>query len=207
MYLSICTRPDIAYAVSNLAKFTSKPTNAHWTALKRVLRYLKGTVDYGIQYTRGESGECIGYSDADWAGDINDRRSTSGYLFMISGGAVTWRSKKQGCVALSTAEAEYMALASTAQESVWLRMLTAQLGSSSEGPTVIYEDNQSAMAMCKNPQFHGRSKHIDIKHHYIREQVASNHIKLVYCPSNEMIADMFTKELACEQFCALRSKA
>lgn len=205
MYLSVCTRPDIAYAVCNLAKHTSKPTSVHWTALKRVLRYLQGTVDYGILYQ--DSGECIGFSDADWAGDISDRKSTSGYLFMISGGAVTWRSKKQACVALSTAEAEYIALSSAAQESVWLRRLTTELGSPPQGPTIVFEDNQSAMAMCRNPQFHGRSKHIDIKHHFVREQVASNNIELVYCPTKEMTADMFTKGLAREQFCALRSKA
>ena len=100
-----------------------------------------------------------------------------------------------------------MALSSAAQESIWLRMLTAELGSPPEGPTVIFEDNQSAIAMCKNPQFHGRSKHIDIKHHYIREQVAGNNIKLICCPTKEMAADMFTKGLTREQFCTLRSKA
>ena len=115
MYLS---RPDITYSVSNLARFSSQPNNQHWTALKCVLRYLKGTVHYGITYTRESSKECIGYSDADWAGDLDNRKSTSGYIFKVSGGAVTWRSKKQSCVALSTAEAEYMALSSAAQEAI-----------------------------------------------------------------------------------------
>ena len=123
MYLTVSTRLDIAYAVGNLAKFSSKPSTKHWTALKRVLLYLKGTIKLGILYSQKSSGECVGYSDADWAGDINDRKSTSGYIFQISGAAVTWRSKKQGCLALSTAEAEYVALSSAAQESVWLSWL------------------------------------------------------------------------------------
>ena len=151
MYLMVSTRPDIAYAVGNLAKFSSKLSTKHWTALKRVLRYLKGTIELGILYSQKSSGECVGYSDADWAGDINDRKSTSGYIFQISGAAVTWRSKKQGCVALSTAEAEYVALSSAAQESVWLRRLTSELGSPPQAATTIYEDIQSAIAMTKNP--------------------------------------------------------
>ena len=116
MYLSVSTRPDISFAVGNLARQSSHPTSTHWKALKRVLRYLKGTVNYGIKYTKSDQKECMGYSDADWAGDVNDRKSTSGYLFMMNGGAVTWKSKKQSCVALSTAEAEYVALSSAAQD-------------------------------------------------------------------------------------------
>ena len=207
MYLTVSTRPDIAYAVANLAKFSSKPTKEHWTALKRVLRYLKGTVNFGIFYSQNDTEECVGFSDADWAGDVNDRKSTSGYLFQMSGAAVTWRSKKQACVAQSTAEAEYIALSSTAQESIWLRRLTSELGSSPKKPTTIFEDNQSAIAMTKNPQFHGRSKHIDIKYHFIREQVNSGNVTLKYCPTSEMIADMLTKGLSREQYCKLRKKA
>jgi hypothetical protein len=207
MYLSMSTRPDITYAVGNLARFSSKPTKTHWTALKRVLRYLKGTMKHGILYSQNESAVCVGFSDADWAGDINDRKSTSGYLFQMSGGAVTWKSQKQSCVALSTAEAEYIALSSATQESVWLRNLTSELGSPAETPTTIYEDNQSAIAMTKNPQFHGRAKHIDIKYHFIRENVNNGIIKLEYCPTEEMTADIFTKGLSREQFCKLRDKA
>jgi transposase InsO family protein len=207
MYLSVSTRPDIAYAVGTLARFSSKPTKEHWTALKRVLRYLKGTTKHGILYSQKNSGECVGYSDADWAGDINDRKSTSGYVFQIGGAPVTWRSKKQACVALSTAEAEYIALSSAAQESIWLRRLTSELGSPPETATTIYEDNQSAIAMTKNPQFHGRAKHIDIKYHFIREHVNSGNITLKYCPTDEMTADILTKPLSTEQFCKLRKKA
>ena len=196
MYLSICTRPNIAYAVSYLARFSSKPNKSHWTAAKRVLRYLKGTADHGIVFTKSESDECVGFSDADWAGDQQDRKSTSGYLFQLAGGPVSWKSQRQGCVALSTAEAEYMALSFAAQETVWLRKLLTEFGCELSGPTIlIMEDNQSAIAMANNPQFHGRAKHIDIRHHFIRERVSHGDIRLNYCPTGDMIADMLTKGL------------
>ena len=192
MYFSLSTQPYITYAVSVLAKFSSKPTNQHWTALKRVMRYLKGTVNFGILYSRNFS---IGYSDADWAGNLDDRRSTSGYLFKISGGAISWRSKKQQCVILSTAEAEYLALANAAQEAVWLRRLSTDLQNTQESPTKMYEDNQPAIAMSKNPQIHGRYKHINIKY-FIRELIDNKTITLKYCQTNDMIADIFTKGLS-----------
>ena len=147
-------------------------------AVKRILRYLKGTPNHGLLYSKEGSKDCVGYSDADWAGDVEDRKSTSGYLFQISGAAVSWRSKKQTCVALSTAEAEYMALASAAQEAIWMRQLTSDLKSESTEATVIFEDNQSAICMAQNPQFHGRAKHIGIKNHFIREQVYSGTVEL-----------------------------
>ena len=207
MYLATCTRPDIAYSVGVLARFSSKPNQSHWTAAKRVLRYLKGTSNLGIVF-KGDSpdGPAV-FSDADWAGDAGDRKSTSGYMFCIAGGPVSWRSKKQSTVALSTAEAEYVALSSAAQECVWMRRLNSDLGNSREEPTTIMEDNQSCIAMAKNPQQHGRSKHIDIKYHFVRELVENKTIKLKYCPTKEMIADFLTKGLNREQFCYLRKKA
>ena len=114
---------------------------------------------------------------------------------------MSWRSKKQNTVALSSAEAEYVALSSAAQESLWMRRLNSELGNPPEGPTIILEDNQSAIAMAKNPQFHGRAKHIDIRHHFIREQVSDGIIELKYCPTQEMVADMLTKGLAQQRFC------
>ena len=207
MYLVVSTRPDIAFAVNNLARFSSNPQKEHWTALKRILRYLKGTTNIGILYKQDGSDKCIGYSDADWAGDTSDRKSTSGYIFMLSGGPISWSSKKQKCVALSTAEAEYVALSGAAQECLWLRQLEAELGCPPEGPTLIFEDNQSAIAMAKNPQFHGRAKHIDIRYHFIREQVASGTIKIEYCATKDMAADIMTKGLTREQHCKLREKA
>ena len=157
LYLSCWTRPDITFAVSNAARLCSKPTKQHWTAGKHIMRYLRGTKNYGLLYTRDGKNDVEGYSDADWAGDVNDRKSTSGYLFTIGGGVVSWRSKKQTSVALSTAEAEYMALASAAQEAIWIRQLNLELNHPPSHATVIHEDNQSAIAIAKNPQFHGRA--------------------------------------------------
>ena len=150
LYLSSWTRPDITYAVSSVARFCLKPSKQHWIAVKRIMRYLRGTQNYGLLYSKDGSKDILGYLDADWAGDVNDRKSTSGYLFHISGAAVSWRSKKQTCVALSTAEAEYMALASAAQEAMWMRQLMTDLKNRPTRATVIYEDNQSAICMANN---------------------------------------------------------
>ena len=125
---------------------------------------------------------------------LGDRKSTSRYLFLIAGGPVSWRSKKQDSVALSTAEAEYVALSSAAQKCVWTRRLNCDLRNPPKGPTVILEDNQSSIVMAKNPQFHGRAKHIDIKCHFIREQVSNGTIDLKYCPKQDMVADMLPVE-------------
>ena len=114
MYLAVSTRPDIAFSVNNLARFNLNPQKEHWTALKRILRYLKGTTNIGILYKHDGSDKCVGYNDADWAGDPSDRKSTSGYIFMFSDGLISWSSKKQKCVALSTAETEYVALSGAA---------------------------------------------------------------------------------------------
>ena len=130
------------------------------------MRYLTGTINLGLLYTiksHEDSAKCVGYSDAEWAGGLSDRKSTSGYVFQMSGAAITWRSKKQSCVAISTAEAKYMALACAAQEAVWLQQLISDLKNKPAEAIMINEDNQSAIAMSKNPQFHGRAKHVDIK--------------------------------------------
>ena len=201
LYVSTRTRPDISYAVGSCARFSADPTKSHWAAVKRIMRYLKGTINVGILYNLKDQKDLIGYSDADWAGDINDRKSTSGYVFQISGGAVSWRSKKQSCVALSTAEAEYMALASATQEAMWMKQLIADLHTNIlKKPVRIYEDNQSAICITKNHQYHGRSKHIDIKFHFTRDQVSSGNVEVVYCKSEEMVADMLTKPLCGPQF-------
>ena len=204
LYLSTRTRPDIAYAVSNVAKFCSQPTKQHWTAVKRILRYLRSTPNYGLLYDGHGLRECVGYSDADWAGDVNDYKSTSGYVFQMGGTAVSWRSRKQSCVALSTAEAEYMALAIVTQEAIWIRRLSTDLNSIPTKPTVLYEDNQSSISMAKNPKFHGRCKHIGIKYHFVREQVKAKTIELKYCRTEDMVADILTKGLSVEKFAKFR---
>jgi hypothetical protein len=192
MYLSVCTRPDITAAVQTLARFMSNPGWAHWCAAKRVLRYLKGTVERGLCF--GGRGGLKGYCDADWGGDVDSYRSTTGYVFLLNGAAVSWRSRLQRTVALSTAEAEYMALCEAAQEATFLTQLLTDLGE--KVPTVeILEDNQAAMVISKNEVFHPRTKHIGIKYHYTRECVSGGTIKLVYCATAEMVADALTKPL------------
>ena len=143
--------------MSTVAKYTAKPTEQHWKAVKHILRYIAGTINYGLQFSRNGSTDCTGFSDADWAGDIDDRKSTSGYLFKVGGAPISWKSRKQSCVALSTAEAEYMSLSLAAQEAIWLNRLLAELQLQKEPsrPAILYEDNQSAIFMTKNPQFHG----------------------------------------------------
>ena len=206
LYLLMRTRPDITFAVSCVARFCSNPTTQHMRAVKRILRYLRGTTNQGLLYKKNGSKEVVGFSDADWGGDVDDRKSTSGYVFQIGGSTVSWRSKKQTSVALSTAEAEYISLSAATQEAVWIRQLCAELSAKPPiyDPTVIFEDNQSTIAMSHNPQFHGRSKHIGIKYHFVRDQVTKGTIDLKYCPTTEMIADLLTKGLPKNQFMKLR---
>ena len=169
---------------------------------------LKGTADLGLRYTvDGTEGDKLtAFCDADWAGDLDERKSTSGYVLMLSNCAVSWKSKKQTVIALSTAEAEYIALSAATQEVSWMRKLLDDLGEKCSGPTVVKEDNQSAMAIAANPGNHTRTKHIDIKFHYIRSAVQQNSIKLVYCPTSMMVADVLTKPVYQETFQRLRSR-
>lgn len=195
LYLSVCTRADIAQAVGALARFMAKPTMTHWTAAKGIVRYLAGTIDHGIIFTRGGKNLLIGYCDADYAGDIDTRRSTTGYVFVLNGGVVSWSSKLQVTVAASTTEAEYMAAASAVKEALWLRKLLTDMGKHKAGPTVIKCDNQGALALLNNPIVTARSKHIDVLHHFARERVARNEVKFEYCRSDHMVADIMTKPL------------
>ena len=200
LYAAMATRPDIAYAVGVLGKFNANPSEAHFTAAKRVLRYLKGTVDWGLRY-QCKSDELVGYSDADFAGDEDDRHSTTGNVFLLAGSAVSWLSRKQRIVALSTAEAEYVALSSATQEIVSLRKLLSDLNCSElKSATVLMEDNQSAIAIAHNPVSHARTKHIDIRYHYVREAIQDNVVALKYCPTDEMTADVLTKFLPKRKF-------
>ena len=187
-----------------VSKFNARPSEAHLTAVKRIFRYLKGTTDLVLKYEKKEGAILTGYSDADWAGDVDDRHSTTGNLFMMSGGPVSWLSKKQPLVSLSTSEAEYVALSMATQEAVWLRRLFADLQASLTEPTLVMEDNQGTIAMAKNPVSHVRTKHIDIRYHYVREAVQDCLISLSYCPTAQMIADLLTKPIPRERFETLR---
>jgi hypothetical protein len=166
---------------------------------KTILRYLKGTSNYGLRYKDNSGSEITGYSDADWAGDTGDRKSTSGYVFIQAGATISWKSSKQKCVALSTAEAEYVALSAAVQEAIWLQQLTRDLLNKNIGEMTVHEDNQSTISLAKNQHSHGKTKHIDIKYHYIRDMVEAGRIKLSYCPTEDMIADIPTKGLSMKQ--------
>ena len=204
-YASISTRPDISSAVGALSQHMAQPNAEHWSGVKRVFRYMKGTLNYGLKFEAGDT-TLHGYSDADWAGDINTRLSTSGYVFRIGNSSVSWSSKKQKTVARSSTEAEYVALSYAAQEGIWLRRLLDSLGVGSlqTEPTTIYEDNNGAIDLTKNAKHHNRTKHIDISHHFVREQVELKNISVTHCPSKYMIADIMTKGLARVQFEKLR---
>ena len=141
-----------------------------------------------------------GYCDSDYAGDLDDRKSTSGYVFLLKGGAISWNSSKQETVALSTTEAEYVAAAHAVKEAIWLRTLLEELGFKQNQPTKIYEDNSGCIAISKNPEKHKRTKHIDIKYHFLREQVNKNQVKLEYVNTTEQAADALTKPLPKEKF-------
>ena len=196
-YVSTATRPDVAAAVGVLSQYMSRPSKEHWIGVKRVMRYLKGTLMYGLKfYAHEEEPELFGYSDADWAGDVDTQRSTSGYVFQIGSSTISWSSKKQATVAKSSTEAEYVALSSATQEAVWLHSLMGDLGRQVDAPTIIYEDNQGAIELAKNAKYHNRTKHIDICHHFVRERVISNEIQVIYCPTGDTIADIMTKGLA-----------
>ncbi len=197
MYAAIATRPDISFAVQTLSQFTSNPSPTHWTAVKRVFRYLKGTQTVGLTYgsSAGDNG-LTGYSDANWGQNLADRRSISGYAFLVSGGLVSWSSKKQPSVALSTMESEYIALAHATKEAIWLRQLLSDLGFPPSGATTLYTDNLSAISFAHDNQFHARSKHIDIRHHFVRDKIDSQEIAVPHCASEDNCADIFTKALA-----------
>ena len=193
-WLALGTRPDIAFATSSLARFGHNPGRAHWEAAKRVLRYLKGTRGWRLKLG-GSQPQIQGYTDADWGSDRDDRRSIGAYIVKIGCGAVSWKSKKQTCVALSSTEAEYVALCQVAKESVWMVEFLEGLGVSIHNAMMINVDNQGAIALARNPVFHDRSKHIDIQYHFTRGLVRSGKVALNYVPTKEMLADVLTKPL------------
>ena len=200
------TRPDIMYAVGLVSRYMEYPREDHFQAAKRILRYVKGTINQGLFYTQTEDPRLVGYSDSDYGGDLDTRKSTSGYLFHIGSAAFSWSSKKQQTIALSTCEAEYIAAASCTCQAIWLRNILQDLYHAQVGPTIINVDNKSAIALVKNPVSHNRSKHIDTKYHFIREQVKEKIVELVYCPTEDQLADIFTKPLKTEVFITLRRK-
>eukprot|EP00253_Pinus_taeda_P028593 PITA_28593 len=193
------TRPDISFAVGILSRFMQKPCEGHSSTTKSVLRYLKGTQDFGIKYTQVDDFILIGYSDSDFDGDKETRVSTSGYATSLGSGAVSWRSRKQSVPADSTIEVEYMAVAEATKEIVWLRKILEYFQVEQVQSTPLMIDNTSAINLAKNPKFHDRTKHINTKYHLIRYHVEAKTIHLHHCSTNEKIADIFTKALGREK--------
>jgi hypothetical protein len=248
MFAMLGTRPDIAFPISTLSKFNSCPTPIHHVATKRVLRYLQQTRNTGLLYqcdsaiSEHTMPKPICYSDSDWAGDREDRKSTGGYVFTLCGAAISWRTKKQKSVAASTTEAEYIALSEAVKESIWINRLLCEIkkrdvthplvdlqkyhqleirnqwellgavqmsmgdvsdnrenlakdNADDSSPQIIFADNQASIKLAENPNSHDRTKHIDIRYHIVREALANGSIFLQYVPTNEMVADIFTKGL------------
>lgn len=206
MYLMLGSRPDLCYSVSYFSRFQDCAGLVHWNCLKRVLRYLRGTAFYELVYTRNSNAVPLrGFVDSDWANDVDDRRSTSGFLFEVYGNPVCWTTRKQGLVALSTTEAEYIAASSAVSEALWLKKLFFDMELPLEMPIPIMEDNQGCLFIAKNPETK-RSKHVDVKYHMVREKVWSKEVELVYVPSQDQVADILTKPLSrfqFEKFCRL----
>jgi hypothetical protein len=197
-YIANNTRPDIGYPVNRLGAYTANPSLQHYVAVKRILRYLAGTKTLGITY-RGSQDEnksnlFHGFSDAAFANQ-DDGKSTSGYVFLASGGGITWKSKKQSIIALSSTEAEYVALSEAGREALWLRNLYGELGFTQTNPTIIKGDNEGSVSMTHDPQFHARSKHIALRHHWVRELVEMNILDIQSCRDPEQTADVLTKAL------------
>ncbi|KAG5536506.1 hypothetical protein RHGRI_024066 [Rhododendron griersonianum] len=172
-----------------------EPVHSHWKALKRILRYIQGTVSLGLFYSKAEDYKLVGYSDSDWCGDIDDRKSTAGYVFFMGDTAFTWLSKRQPIVTLSTCEAEYVAASWSVCHAIWLRNLLSKMELKQLGATVIQVDNKSAIELAKNPVNHERSKHIDVRFHFIRDHVKEGSVELVHVASQDQAADIFTKPL------------
>lgn len=202
MYAMVCTRPDIAHAVGVVSRFMSNPGREHWEAVKWILRYLRGTSDLRLSFG-SDKPVLVGYTDSDMAGDVDSRKSTSGYLITLSGGAVSWQSRLQKCVALSTTEAEFIAATEACKELIWMKKFLHELGFKQEH-YVMYCDNQSAIYLGKNSTFHARSKHIDVRYHWLRDALNDNLFELEKIHTDHNGSDMMTKALPREKLEACR---
>jgi hypothetical protein len=200
----IHTRPDICFSVGMASRYMQSPKESHYSAVKQILRYLKGTTHFGLKYSSGGDGKLVGYCDSSYGSDPEDRRGTTGLVFYYSGNIITWMSQKQQTVALSSCEAEFMAGAAAACQALWLRSLVAELTDEEEQKVGLFVDNQSAIALMKNPVHHARSKHIDTKYHFIRECVENDQIEVFHISGDRQKADTLTKALPRVKFCEMR---
>uniref|UniRef100_A0A2N9FW81 Reverse transcriptase Ty1/copia-type domain-containing protein n=1 Tax=Fagus sylvatica TaxID=28930 RepID=A0A2N9FW81_FAGSY len=197
------TRPDISFSVHQVCQYMSAPTTIHLAAAKRILRYLRGTLHHGIAFTPGPL-QLSAYTDADWAGDPDDRRSTSGYLVYLGSNPITWSAKKQPTVSRSSTESEYRALAIASAELCWIRTLLKDLGIYLSQTPILWCDNVSALAIASNPVFHARTKHIEVDFHFVRERVLRKDLEVKFVSTIDQLADIFTKSLPTQRFIDLR---
>jgi histone deacetylase 1/2 len=199
--LQYCTisRPDISYAVNQLCQFMHNLEDTHWMAIKRVLRYLKGTVDYGLYYAPSTLDIHV-FCDSDWAGNPDDRRSTSGFIIFLEKNLISWCAMKQGVVSRSSTEAEYQSMALATAEAYWIRMLIKDFQLYLYSPPIIWRDNIGALTLASNPVFHTRTKHVEIDYHFMREKVVNKDILVKHFSTKDQLADIFTKGLTTTRF-------
>ncbi|KAK9053993.1 hypothetical protein SSX86_025068 [Deinandra increscens subsp. villosa] len=202
----VLTRPEIAYAVSKVSQFLQAPTDRHWVAVKRILRYLRGTSSRGLTIHRSINFDLHAYSDADWVGCPDDRRSTTGYCLFIGSNLISWSSKKQHTVARSSTEAEYRALAQASAEIRWVMSILCELCIPVTIPPTLWCDNIRATYLAANPVFHQRTKHLRIDLHFVRDMILSRTLVVKYIPTGLQLADVLTKGLTFARFSSLRSK-
>ena len=203
MYLTVCTRSDLAYAVSKVAQFQDHPRKSHWQAVKRIFRYLRGTTSLGILYSDTNL-SMFGYSDVDFAGDTDDQKSRTGYCVLLGGGIIYWTSHKQGLVADSTTVSEFITMVETSKEAIWLSRFLSNLNCSRTLPVVLHCDNQGAIQLVKNPVYHRQTKHDDLKYLFVRELWEKKEVDYVYINTIAQLADLFTKPLPRDKFQQLR---
>jgi hypothetical protein len=197
IYPMLGTHPDLSYTIATLGHHAANPGLDHQRALECVFHYLRATNGKQLVFGQGASSgsTLFGYADADWASDVNDRKSTSGYIFKLAGAAVSWSSKKQTSIALSSTEVEYITGVHAAKEAIWLRQLLSELGLDMSSPTALHIDNQLAIAITRNPEFHDHTKHINVCYYFLRQVVEDKSIKLEYIPTGDQVADALTKGL------------
>ena len=198
-YLTI-TRPDISYAVNRVCQFLHAPRDSHWTAVKRILRYIRFTSSYGLHLQPAPSGVLSAFSDADWAGSPDDRRSTGGYAVFLGSNLIAWSARKQATVSRSSTEDEYKAVANATAELIWIQFLLRELKIPQKQPPVLWCDNIGATYLSLNPVFHARTKHIEVDYHFVRERVAQKLLLIKFISSKDQLADIFTKPLPVPQF-------
>ncbi|XP_058099853.1 secreted RxLR effector protein 161-like [Magnolia sinica] len=205
IYLTL-SRPDIAYAVGVVSWFMQTPKKLHLKVVRRILRYVKGTIDLSLLYKKGGACKIVGYCDADYGGDHDTRRSTTGYVFNLGSGAISWCSKRQPTVSLSTTEAEYRTMTMTAQESTWLIQLMRDLHQPNDYPMILHCDNQSAICLAENLVFHARTKYAEVHYHFVREKVLQGKIEMSHVKTDDQVADILTKGLSNAEFTEFRKQ-